>query len=245
MDEPLAGLDRFSKDEILPYLEALHATLSIPILYVSHDIAEVERLADHLVLIENGRVIAGGALQDLQADPRLPIARLREAAVVLDARASGYDSEYGLTTLAVDGATIIVPGRHGAPGAPRRVRVGAADVSLARRRPGPSTILNVLPARVAAAERQDAAQVNVVVRLGVAGQGAHLLARVTRKSWEDLGAGPGDLVYAQVKSVALVAAGGARPSEGLASPLPSPPEPGPGFAFIRRRGHEDQCPQRA
>ena len=86
------------------------------------------------------------------------------------------------------------------------MRIGASDVSLARQNPGPSTILNVLPARVAAAEPQDAAQMNVVVRLGKAGEGARLLARVTRKSWEALGAGPGDLVHVQVKSVALVAA---------------------------------------
>ena len=113
--------------------------------------------------------------------------------------------------------TIIVPGPCGTPGTPQRVRVGASDVSLARQPPGPSTILNVLPARVAAAEAQDAAQVNVVIRLGAAGQGARLLARVTRKSWEALGTKPGDLVHAQVKSVALVAARGSR-SARLASP---------------------------
>ena len=105
MDEPLAGLDRLSKDEILPYLEALHATLSIPILYVSHDIAEVERLADHLVLMEAGRVVACGPLQDLQADPQLPIARLPEASVTLTRDVTHYDPEYGLTTLAVDGGS--------------------------------------------------------------------------------------------------------------------------------------------
>ena len=103
MDEPLAGLDRLSKDEILPYLEALHTALSIPILYVSHDIAEVERLADHLVLIEAGRVVACGPLQDLQADPPLPVARLPEASVALNATVTHYDPEYGLTTLSVDG----------------------------------------------------------------------------------------------------------------------------------------------
>jgi molybdate transport system ATP-binding protein len=245
MDEPLAGLDRLSKDEILPYFEALHTALSIPILYVSHDIAEVERLADHLVLIRAGRVVASSPLQDLQADPEFPVARLPEAAVVLNATVSHYDTEYGLTTLAVDGGTFVVPGQCGAPGTPRRVRVGASDVSLARQHPGPSTILNVLPARVMLAEPQDAAQVNVVVRLGKAGRGARLLARVTRRSWETLGAGPGDLVHAQVKSVALVAASGFAVGAGMASRLPSAPEPRPRIAFNRRRGHEDQCAQRA
>jgi molybdate transport system ATP-binding protein len=238
MDEPLAGLDRLSKDEILPYLEALHTTLSIPILYVSHDLAEVERLADHLVLMQAGRVVACGPLQDLQADPRLPVARLPEAAVTLRGRITDYDAAYGLTTLAVDGGAIVVPGPYGALGTLQRVRVRASDVSLAAECPSQSTILNVLPARVAAAEPQDAAQVNVVIRLGTAGAGARLLARVTRKSWEALGIGPGDPVHAQVKSVALVADGGvAAPAACAALP--------PQVDHNWRRGHEDQRTQRA
>jgi molybdate transport system ATP-binding protein len=243
MDEPLAGLDRLSKDEILPYLEALHTALSIPVLYVSHDLAEVERLADHLVLIEAGRVVAHGPLEELQADPTLPVARLPEAAVALNATVTRYDADYGLTTLSIDGGRIIAPGQYGAPGTPQRVRVGASDVSLARQNPGPSTILNVLPARVAAAEPQDAAQMNVVVRLGRAGEGARLLARVTRKSWEALGAKPGDLVHVQVKSVALVAAGGG--AHGGAASLPAAAPSRPRVVFNRRRGNEDQRAQRA
>jgi molybdate transport system ATP-binding protein len=106
------------------------------------------------------------------------------------------------------------------------VRVGASDVSLARQHPGPSTILNALAARVVAIQRQDAAIVNVVVRLGADGQGARLLARVTRKSWEGLDVGPGDLVHAQVKSVALVAAGGRQAgADSAAPPLPAMPAP--------------------
>jgi molybdate transport system ATP-binding protein len=245
MDEPLAGLDRLSKDEILPYLEALHAALSIPILYVSHDIAEVERLADHLVLMRAGHVLASGPLQDLQADPALPMARLPEAAVMLSAAVGHYDPEYGLTTLAVDDGTIVVPGRYGPPGTAQRVRVGASDVSLARRHPGSSTILNVLPARVAAVEPQDTAQVNVVVRLGSAGQGARLLARITRKSWDALGTRTGDLVYAQVKSVALVPASGIARGRAVVSPLPSAPASGDAIAANWRRDHENQRAKRA
>jgi molybdate transport system ATP-binding protein len=246
MDEPLAGLDRLSKDEILPYLEALHAALAIPVLYVSHDIAEVERLADHLVLMQAGQVVACGSLPDLQADPRLPIARLPEASVALPATVTRYDAEYGLTTLALEGGTIVVPGPCGAPGTMQRVRVRASDVSLATERPSPSTILNVLPARVTAAERQDAAQVNVVLRLGAAGDGARILARVTRKSWEALGTGPGDLVHAQVKSVALVAAGGLALGRAVGASSPSAPEPPPKAVCLNwRRDHEDQCTQRA
>ncbi len=245
MDEPLAGLDRFSKDEILPYLEALHATLSIPILYVSHDMAEVERLADHLVLMDAGRAVACGPLQDLQADPELPVARLPEASVALNATVTGYDPAYGLATLAVDGGTIVVPGDYGAPGAARRMRVRASDVSLAREPPAASTILNILPARIAAAEAQDTAQMNVVVRLGAAGQGARLLARVTRKSWVTLGLRPGDLVHAQVKSIALVPQSrtGSRPS--IASPLAAVVRQRDRLFANWRTGHEDQRTQRA
>ncbi len=210
MDEPLAALDRFSKEEILPYLERLHGVLSVPVLYVSHDIAEVERLADHLVLLRDGRVVASGPLQALQADPALPIARLPEAGVTLPAVVEGHDAAYGLTALALAGGRLLVPGPLGAPGTGQRVRIAASDVSLARRPPEGSTILNALPARILAAERQDTVQVMAVVALGEDGQGARLLARVTRKSWDRLGLAPDQPVFAQVKGVALVFPGPVR-----------------------------------
>ena len=204
MDEPLAALDRFSKDEILPYLERLHGALSVPVLYVSHDIAEVERLADHLVLLEGGRVTAAGPLEDLQADPALPIARMPEAGVTLSATVESFDGAYGLATLALAGGRLLVPGAAEAPDAARRVRIAASDVSLARAPSVGSTILNVLPARILAAEPQDGVQIMVAVALGAEGQGARLLARVTRKSWDTLGLAPGQTVFAQIKGVALV-----------------------------------------
>lgn len=202
MDEPLAALDRISKDDILPYLERLHDVLSIPVLYVSHDIAEVERLADHLVLLRGGRVVASGPLQELQADPALPIARLPEAGVTLPAVVDGYDTEYGLSVLALDGGRLLVPGDAGPIGSHRRIRIAATDVSLARRPPTDSTILNILPARIIGAQIQDDMQVTAVVALG--GGGARVLARVTRRSWDTLGLAPGQTVHAQVKGVALV-----------------------------------------
>jgi molybdate transport system ATP-binding protein len=245
MDEPLAGLDRFSKDEILPYLEALHEALSIPILYVSHDLAEVERLADHLVLLEAGRTIASGALQDLQADPALPIARLPEASVALTATVTAYDPDYGLTTLAAEGGTLVVPGAYGAAGAVRRLRVRASDVSLAREPSTASTILNILPARIVAAEAQDRAQINVVVRLGAAGRGAALLARVTRRSWVTLGLRPGHLVHAQVKSIALVPDSRPASTPGNVAPLASATRERHLPEAKWRTDHEAQRAQRA
>src|SRR5215831_13179171 len=99
MDEPLSALDRMTKEEIFPYFEALRASLSIPVLYVSHDILEIERLADHMVLLDAGQVIAAGPLNELLADTRLPIARSREASTVLEAHIGSYSAEDSLTTL--------------------------------------------------------------------------------------------------------------------------------------------------
>ena len=203
MDEPLAALDRLSKDDILPYFEKLHATLAVPVIYVSHDLAEVERLADHIVLLDRGRVIAAGPLREVQCDPASPLARQPDAAVSLDARVEAHDDAYGLTRLTVKGGTLLVPELEGAIGSVRRIRVRASDVSLARGEAPTSSILNSLPARVLSSDSDGRRQVNVLIGLGADGAGERLLCRVTLKSWERLGIGPGSPVQAQIKSVAL------------------------------------------
>lgn len=203
MDEPLAALDRFSKDEILPYLERLRDDLSVPLLYVSHDIAEVERLADHLVLLRAGAVVAQGALAALQSNPNLPLAGLPEAGVTVPARIAGHEPQYGLTRLALDGADLLVPGDLRPKGATRRVRIAASDVSLAREATTGSTILNIVPARILSASPQQTTQMMVVLAFGAEGTGARLLARISRRSWDMLSLQPGQTVYAQIKGVAL------------------------------------------
>jgi len=205
MDEPLAALDRASKEEILPYLERLHATLEIPVLYVSHDLAEVERLADTLVLMEAGRVRAVGPLAALLSDPALPLARLPEAAGVMDATVEALDSAYGLSSLRVPGGNLLVPGSAGPIGSTRRVRITASDVSLCRDGPLPgSSMLNALPARIVGAEPVEGHQLTVFLTLGEQGGGADLLARITQKSWDDLGLHAGMTVHAMIKGVALL-----------------------------------------
>ncbi len=204
MDEPLSALDRQTKEEILPFLERLHERLSIPVLYVTHDMSEVERLADHLVLMKAGRVVASGSLGELQSDPKLPLAAAREAAVSIEATVESYDASYGLAVLSVNGGRFVVPAVSAKPGERRRLTISAGDVSLARQVPGESTILNVLPARIVsviAGEHQMVA----VLALGTDGTGARLLARITRRSWENLGLAEGSTVHAQVKGVALAA----------------------------------------
>ncbi len=204
MDEPLAALDLNSKEEILPYLETLHERLSIPMLYVSHDMSEVQRLADSIVLLERGMVAASGHLQDVLTDVNLPSARRPDASAMLDAEVGAFDTRYALTQINVAGATLMVPGRIGEPGSTRRVRIAAADVSLAATRPSETTITNVLAARIVEMRPLDDAQVNVVVTLGHEGDGARLLARVTRRSFELLGLTQGQRVYAQVKAVSML-----------------------------------------
>lgn len=205
MDEPLSALDRATKDEILPFLERLCATLSLPVLYVTHDMMEVERLADHLVLMERGRILASGPLLALQSDPDLPLVRAREAAVSLDAVVSGYDPAYGMASLDVAGGRFLVPAPPLAVGALRRLRIMANDVSLTRDAPRRSTITNVLPARILRTTPTNENELAVVLGLGADGLGVHLLARVTRRSWELLELAAGLEVFVQIKGVALVA----------------------------------------
>lgn len=206
MDEPLSALDRDAKGEILPFLERLHDRLALPILYVSHDMGEVERLADRVVLMEAGRVTASGPLDALQADPALPLAGARDAAVMLDATVAGFEAGYGLLELAVPGGLFMVPAPFRPVGERRRLRVAAGDVSLALERPAASTILNVLPARIVAARAMGEHEMLAVLGLGPDGAGARLICRVTRRSWDRLALAEGMAVHAQVKSVALAPA---------------------------------------
>lgn len=207
MDEPLSSLDQKNKEEILPYFEALHDTLSIPILYVSHDVAEVERLADTLVLLDKGKVIACGPLVDLLPDAQLPIARRADAATVVDAVVRAFDSTYGLTEMDVNGETLFVPGRISEAGKTRRVRIAAADVSLSADRPSQTSILNVIPAEVKEIHPLDDAQVNVILSIGHRKPGPLLLARISRRACHSLNFTAGREVYAQVKAVSLVGSG--------------------------------------
>ncbi|MEZ5818677.1 MAG: molybdenum ABC transporter ATP-binding protein [Hyphomicrobiaceae bacterium] len=215
MDEPLSALDRMTKDEILPYFEKLHEQFALPILYVSHDLGEIERLADTLVLVTDGRVLAHGPLAEVQTDPTLPLLRAPQATVVLEGKVVGIDQTYALTEIEVPGAHLVVPGRHGAAGDRRRLSIAASDVSLARSAPHDSSILNCLPAHILAIEGDGLApQVSVLLALGCAPSQSRIAARITRKSLDALSLAPGDNVFAQIKSVALVAArASVRPDE--------------------------------
>ncbi|MEM7397994.1 MAG: molybdenum ABC transporter ATP-binding protein [Pseudomonadota bacterium] len=203
MDEPVSALDSLGREEILPYLEQLHRTLSIPVLYVSHNIEEIERLADTLVLMRRGAVRAAGPIAELLADPDLPMVRMPEPVAVLDGTVEEYDPRYGLAKVVVPGGTLLVAGDLGPTGTVRRLRIGASDVSLGREASTDTTILNALPVRIDSVAPAGDTQMTVRLKLGTDGSGASLLSRVSRLSWDRLGFAEGDTVVAQIKAVAL------------------------------------------
>jgi molybdate transport system ATP-binding protein len=208
MDEPLSALDPARKAEVMPYLEALGQG-GVPIVYVTHALDEAARLADHLVLLEQGRVQAEGAAQDLLSRLDTPLAQLDEAACVLHAQVAAHEAAQGLSLLDVAGGGLsngtalpLWVGLCGAPlGGHVRVRVLARDVSVSLSRATDTSILNIVPATLVA--MQDEGPARVMLKLQLA-DGQHLLARVTHRSAEGLGLSVGQPVFAQVKGVALL-----------------------------------------
>jgi molybdate transport system ATP-binding protein len=226
LDEPLAALDAAAREEILPYLERLHARLEIPVLYVSHAAAELQRLADHLLLLAAGRVRAAGPLAEVSTRlDLLPWGPEAELGVVIEARVVAHDDRFDLTYLDFAGGQLSLPRHAAAVGSRQRVRVLARDVSLALERPERTSVLNVFPARIveiaeiaeiggagasggpgAAGDRgslaPSAAASQPLIKLDAGG--AALLAQITRKSLAGLELRPGLSVYAVVKGVALL-----------------------------------------
>ncbi len=202
MDEPLAALDLKRKHEILPYLERLHDELDIPVLYVSHSPDEVARLADHVVLLDHGRVVAHGGLQATLARLDLPTAFAHDAGVVIETVVAEHDDVYHLTRLDFRGGHVLVARRPEAPGHRLRCRVHARDVSLATScLDGSSSITNALPATVCEVVAADT-PAHVLVRLDA--DGTALLARITWRSCDQLGVVAGRRLWAQIKAVALL-----------------------------------------
>ncbi|MDR0278820.1 MAG: molybdenum ABC transporter ATP-binding protein [Paucimonas sp.] len=203
MDEPLAALDAPRKREILPYLERLHDELSIPLIYVSHAQEEVARLADHLVLLEQGKVLASGPLNQTLARLDLPLAQDEDAGVIIEGRSGAYDATYQLLDLHLPDSDLCLRIPHAPlpPGSSLRVKIQARDVSLSLAEDSQSSIINRLPVTLRAVGEQDnPAQVLVSLDAG----GHPLLARVTRYSSDQLGLHEGQRLWAQIKGVALL-----------------------------------------
>jgi len=200
MDEPLAALDANRKQEILPYIESLHRELDIPVIHVSHSPEEVARIADHLVLLEAGHVVASGDVHEIFTRLDLPPALGSDAAAIIEAVVAGHDETYHLTYLEFTGGRVTVPREDLLEGSQVRLKLAARDVSLTLEHQSDTSILNIFPAVIDEITDEGSAQVTVRLLAG----DAPILARITRKSASDLTLIPGKTVFAQVKSVALL-----------------------------------------
>lgn len=200
LDEPLAALDAGARAELLPYLERLHRELAIPVLYVSHSLDEVARLADHMAYLDAGKVLAVGPIAQVSSRLDLPLANIDEAGSVIEATVARHDHAFHLTHLAFDGHELVVPQKTARVGTAARIRVLARDVSLSLTRHGDTSILNIIPGTIAEIGGEQPAHVLVKIAVG----GAFLLARITRKSASQMNLVPGIPIYAQIKSMALL-----------------------------------------
>jgi molybdate transport system ATP-binding protein len=201
MDEPLASLDTERKLEILPLIESLRDEFRIPIVYVSHAMEEVARLAARVVVLERGRVSASGAVEDvLGAGPAQAGESRFTRASVVTGRISGIDEHYGLTEISHPAGTICLAARTGPVGREVRVVIKATDVTLSTVRPRHLSVRTMLAGMVASIEAGDGPLAAVNIDLEGHGQ---LVALATRKGIDELGLGRGDRVFALAKTVAL------------------------------------------
>ncbi len=201
MDEPLAALDWARRQEILPFLERLHDELEIPLLYVTHAADEVARLADHLVVMDRGRALASGPLNETLARLDLPIQLGEEAGVVLQARIAERDQRWHLARAEFPGGSLWLRDSGHAIGDAVRLRVLARDVSLALTPQADSSILNRLAGEVdAVGEGEHPALRLVRVKVG----DTVLISRITARSLAALGLAVGMPVWVQIKSAAMV-----------------------------------------
>ena len=200
MDEPLASLDVNRRDEVLRYIELLRDDLHIPIVYVSHSVAEITRLADTMVLLSEGKALAVGEVDDVMGRIDLrPQTGRYEAGAVIDTLVTAHDAEYGLTTLHFDGGDLTVPNVEALVGERVRVRIRARDVSIALARPERMSIVNVLQGSVSAIADDGGSIVELQLHVGA----ARLQARITRRSRDELQLTEGRRVYALIKAVSL------------------------------------------
>lgn len=200
LDEPLAALDMQRKHEIMPYLERLSEHLKIPMLYVSHALDEVAQMADHIVLLEGGRVRVSDTASSLLTRLDMPLAHGDAAAAVISGHVVEHDPEFQLACVEFSGGRIFLPNDTIKLGQPVRLRIQARDVSLTLERQSGTSILNILRATVVDLSDDALGQVMVGLDAG----GTRLLCRITRKSASALGLEPGKSLFAQVKGVAVL-----------------------------------------
>jgi molybdate transport system ATP-binding protein len=202
MDEPLASLDVPARREILPYLRTLCEELALPIVYVSHDLDEIMAIAPRMLVIESGRLVATGPVEELSTRLDLAMSHERQATAVMRGRVIRMDETYGLAEVRVEGAesaTLHLVTTASRVGADINLRIAARDVSIARTRPEATSVLNCLPGVIEQIDLDEPWFAMIRVRVGH----QHLLARITRKSLDDLALEVGESVFALIKSAAF------------------------------------------
>lgn len=202
MDEPLSALDQGSKQDILPYLERLRDYLAMPIVYVSHSTSEVARLANHIVMMDQGKVVAQGPLQETLARIDHPFRLEEDAGIIVEGRLEELDEHWHLARFGFDGGSLwLRQDENLQPGDEARIQVLAKDVSIALTEHRDQSIQNLLEARVDQIEK-DISPGTTLVRL-MSGE-TPFLSRLTSRSAAQLALEPGQQVWIQIKSVALV-----------------------------------------
>lgn len=196
MDEPLAALDDERKTEILPYLKRLRDETAMPIIYVSHSVAEVAQLADTVVMMREGRVEAVGSPSEILS---LPGADRREAGAVLSGVVQHFDDVYGLATIALSAATLTVPSPNATVGQRVRIHIPERDVLIATQRPEGLSALNILEGSVVSVEHENQGTARIKIRTGE----DTILARITTLSVDRLDLVAGKPVFAVLKSVSM------------------------------------------
>ncbi|MCJ8499803.1 molybdenum ABC transporter ATP-binding protein [Desulfatitalea alkaliphila] len=199
MDEPLASLDASRKSEVLPFIAQLSRAYAIPILYVSHMMDEILNLADHLVIMDSGRVVASGELQELFSKPELQahIGKENFGSVISTVVEEPLDAS-GLTSLRFGEHVLKVAAVPAGRGAPMRVRISARHVAVARQAPALTSFQNIFSGKVVQIGYGGESHVDLLLDIGCL-----LWARITRKSFLDLGLQEGQAVFALIKSVAV------------------------------------------
>ena len=204
MDEPLASLDGPRKNEIMPFIERMRDELKLPIFYVSHEMEEIIRLADLLVLLDAGRVAASGSVEELTSRLDLwPLTGRYEAGAVIRTVLRGHDTTFGLSELAFPGGRLRVTQLALPLGTPIRVRIHARDVVLATERPAQLSIRNAFAAKVIELAPPRGPQIDLKLDIGSAEEPVMLWARITQRACQELQLVPGKPVFALVKTVAL------------------------------------------
>ncbi len=206
MDEPLSSLDPLRRLEVMPFIEKMRDEFGVPIVYVSHTVAEIIRLADRVVVLDHGRVVAAGPVEEVLSRPDVQAEFIATAAeppdfgTVITAILDAHCDEDGLSQLSIPGEKILVPQLKGNPGDRVRLRIRARDVALALEAPESLSVLNAFRGRVTDVSKTGPAHVDVQLETK---SGTRLWSRITRKSRRDLNISVGTKVWALIKSVAL------------------------------------------